>query len=108
MTLLMGSSQSRSPCLPNLRHRDRAGHPPSCSIEAGTCVHEHDRLGMLHLCRYGLRAPFSQERLRLRDDGRIGLRLRRPAHDGTRAVCASPSTSSAGASRQSCRLLEHI
>jgi hypothetical protein len=49
------------------------------SIEAGTCVHEHDRLGLLHLCRYGLRAPFSQERLRLRDDGRIELQLRRQA-----------------------------
>jgi hypothetical protein len=55
------------------------------SLEAGTHVHEHDRLGLLHLCRYGLRAPLSQERLRRKDDGRVELELRRRAHDGTRA-----------------------
>jgi hypothetical protein len=60
------------------------------SLEAGTHVHEHDRLGLLHLCRYGLRAPFSQERLRVKDHGRVELELRRPAHDGTRLVSFTP------------------
>jgi hypothetical protein len=60
------------------------------SLEAGTHAHEHDRLALLHLCRYGLRAPFSQERLRVTDDGRVELELRRPARDGTRVVSFTP------------------
>jgi len=32
----------------------------------------------LRLCRYGLRSPFSQERLTRESDGRVVYRLRRP------------------------------
>ena len=60
------------------------------SLEAGTHVHEHDRLGLEHLCRYGLRAPFAQHRLSLLADGRVQLELRRPTHDGVQAVAFTP------------------
>ena len=42
------------------------------------------------LCRYVLRPPFAQERLRLRDDGRVQLDLKTPWHDGTRHLVFEP------------------
>ncbi|HKX06519.1 MAG TPA: transposase [Methylomirabilota bacterium] len=42
----------------------------------------HDRAGVERLCRYILRPPFAQERLRLRADGRVALELERAWHDG--------------------------
>ena len=60
------------------------------SLEAGTHVHAHDRKGLEHLCRYGLRPPFSQERLHLVPDRRVLLELRRPTPDGARAVVFTP------------------
>jgi hypothetical protein len=60
------------------------------SLEAGTHVHAGDRAGLLHLCRYALRSPFSKDRLQLRADGKVELTLRRPAPDGVRAVVFTP------------------
>ena len=60
------------------------------SLEAGTHVHAGDRPGLLHLCRYALRSPFSKDRLQLRADGKVELTLRRPAPDGVRAVVFTP------------------
>jgi hypothetical protein len=42
------------------------------------------------LCRYVLRPPFAQERLRLRGDGRVALELKRAWHDGTRELVFEP------------------
>jgi hypothetical protein len=42
------------------------------------------------LCRYILRPPFAQERLRLRSDGRIALELKQAWHDGTRELVFEP------------------
>jgi hypothetical protein len=39
----------------------------------------NDRAGLERLCRYVLRPPFAQERLRLRADGRVALELKRHA-----------------------------
>jgi hypothetical protein len=61
------------------------------SLEAGTHVHAHDRKGLEHLCRYGLRPPFSVDRLFWLKDGRVLLELRRPAPDGARAVVFTPA-----------------
>jgi len=50
---------------------------PLCARVAGFSVHAaqaivaEDRLGLERLCRYGLRPPFAQEPLVLRDDGRL-------------------------------------
>lgn len=51
------------------------------SLHAGQAVEADDRAGLERLCRYGLRAPFSQERLVLREDGRVVYFLRRPWPD---------------------------
>lgn len=48
------------------------------SLHAARTVAPHDRQGLERLCRYGLRAPFSQDRLSTTSDGRVRLRLLRP------------------------------
>jgi hypothetical protein len=52
------------------------------SLHAGQVVAADDREALERLCRYGLRAPFSQERMLLDDDGRVVYLLRRPWPDG--------------------------
>jgi hypothetical protein len=46
--------------------------------------------GLERLCRYVLRPPFAQERLRLRSDGRVALELKTAWHDGTRELVFEP------------------
>ena len=53
-------------------------------------VSANDRAGVERLCRYLLRPPFAQERLRLRGDGRVALELKRVWHDGTRELVFEP------------------
>src|SRR5262249_11534193 len=53
-------------------------------------VAARDRAGLERLCRYVLRPPLAQERLRLRDDGRVRLDLKMPWHDGTRHLMFEP------------------
>ena len=48
------------------------------SLHAARTVDEHDREGLEGLCRYGLRAPFSQRRLSVLPDGRVRYELARP------------------------------
>jgi hypothetical protein len=48
------------------------------SLHAGRWVPPEDREALERLCRYGLRAPFSQERLSRRADGKVVYELRRP------------------------------
>jgi hypothetical protein len=48
------------------------------SLHAGSWVPAEDREALERLCRYGLRAPFSQERLSRRTDGQVVYSLRRP------------------------------
>jgi len=57
------------------------------SLHAARVVGAADRDGLERLCRYGLRAPFSQERLSLRGDGRVIYRLRRPWPNAAGATC---------------------
>ena len=59
-------------------------------LHANVWVGAHDRAGVERLCRYLLRPPFAQERLRLRADGRIALELKRAWHDGTRELVFEP------------------
>jgi hypothetical protein len=53
-------------------------------------VGANDRAGLERLCRYVLRPPFAQERLRLRSDGRVALELKTAWHDGTRELVFEP------------------
>jgi hypothetical protein len=59
-------------------------------LHANVWVSGNDRAGVERLCRYLLRPPFAQERLRRRRDGRIALELKTPWHDGTRELVFEP------------------
>ena len=48
------------------------------SLHAARAVAADDRAGLERLCRYGLRAPFSQRRLSVLPDGRVRYRLAKP------------------------------
>jgi hypothetical protein len=64
----------------------RLAHLEGFDLHANVWVPANDRAGLEHLCRYVLRPPFAQERLRLRSDGRVALELKRAWHDGTREL----------------------
>ena len=70
--------------LPLLRDGHDDGDKPLCarvdgfSLHAARTVAPADRDGLERLCRYGLRAPFSQDRLSLDPDGQVRCRLLRP------------------------------
>jgi len=59
-------------------------------LHANVWVSAHDRAGVERLCRYVLRPPFAQERLRLRGDGRVALELKRAWNDRTRELVFEP------------------
>jgi len=60
------------------------------SVYAKQLVHGRDRPQLERLCRYLMRPPLSQERLALRDDGRLELTLKNVWKDGTRALVLEP------------------
>jgi hypothetical protein len=60
-------------------------------LHAGGAVPTGDRERLEHLARYVLRPPVAQDALERTADGRILLKLRRPWHDGTRALLFEPS-----------------
>ena len=62
------------------------------SLHAARTVAPDDRLGLERLCRYGLRAPFSLDRLSLDPDGRVRYRLHRPwpAPEGRTEIVLEP------------------
>ncbi len=59
-------------------------------LHANVWVAANDRAGLERLCRYVLRPPFAQQRLRLRDDGRVALELKMAWRDGTRELVFEP------------------
>jgi hypothetical protein len=68
----------------------RQAHVDGFDLHANVWVSANDRAGVERLCRYVLRPPFAQERLRLRGDGRVALELKRAWHDGTRELVFEP------------------
>jgi hypothetical protein len=58
--------------------KDLCARVAGFTLHAAQAVGAADRAGLERLCRYGLRSPFSQERLSLRSDGRVAYALRRP------------------------------
>ena len=68
----------------------RQAHLEGYDLHANVWVPANDRAGVERLCRYVLRPPFAQERLRLRGDGRVALELKRAWHDGTRELVFEP------------------
>src|SRR5262249_2772472 len=61
------------------------------SRSAAVHLHANDREGLAHLCSYGARPPFSQERLPQLPDGRLAYRLRRPLGDGRQMLLLRPT-----------------
>jgi len=61
------------------------------SLHAARSIRPDDRHGLEALCRYGLRAPFSNDRLSLDPDGRVRLRLLRPKADGRADIVLEPT-----------------
>jgi len=72
------------------RAKKRAAYLDGFSLHAAVHLHANDREGLAHLCGYGARPPFSQERLSELPDGRLTYRLKRPLGDGPRYCCCSP------------------
>src|SRR5882724_1166376 len=68
----------------------RQAHLDGFDLHANVWVSATDRAGVERLCRYVLRPPFAQERLRMRGDGRIVLELKRAWRDGTRELVFEP------------------
>jgi putative transposase len=57
------------------RAKKRAAYLQGFSFHAAVHLHANDREGLAHLCGYGARPPFSQERLSELPDGRLAYRL---------------------------------
>jgi hypothetical protein len=60
------------------------------NVEAGRRIRAGDRAGLERICRYIVRPPFCQERLRLLDDGRVVYKFRRPWPDGSTHLVLDP------------------
>jgi hypothetical protein len=79
-----GDAEAATSCGPRQAHLD------GFDLHASVWVAANDRAGLERLCRYVLRPPFAQERLRRRGDGRVALELNRAWHDGTRELVFEP------------------
>jgi integrase len=62
----------------SVTRRPRQAHLEGFDLHANVWVLADDQAGLERLCRYILRPPFAQERLRLRSDGHIALELIEP------------------------------
>jgi hypothetical protein len=77
------------------------------SLHAGVHLHANDRQGLEHLCGYGARPPFSQQRLTALPDGRLAYQLikaparRRPHRPSAAADRASAPPGPAGSASAS-------
>jgi len=71
------------------RVRKRAAYLQGFSLHAAVHLHEN-REGLAHLCGYGARPTFSQERLSPLPDGRLTYRLKRPLADGRTTLLLQP------------------
>ena len=60
------------------------------NLHASQHIAAGDSQGLERLARYILRPPLAQTRLKLRADGRVALRLKRPWRDGTAGMLFEP------------------
>ena len=68
----------------------RHAHLDGFDLHADLRVPGHDRKRLEHLCRYLLRPPVAQERLRLLADGRVLVQLKQAWADGTSHLLFEP------------------
>jgi len=62
----------------------------SFNVQAATRVAANDRQGLERMARCLARPPIACDRLRVLDDGRLELELKRPWRDGTTAFVFTP------------------
>jgi len=60
------------------------------NLQAATRVSANDKDGRERLCRYILRPPLANDRLKILDDGKVRLDFKRPWADGTSSVELAP------------------
>jgi hypothetical protein len=68
----------------------RQAHLDGFDLHGNVWVPPHDRARLEHLCRYLLRPPLVQDRLRLRADGRVAVKLKGAWRDGTTHLIFEP------------------
>jgi hypothetical protein len=68
----------------------RQAHLDGFDLHANVRVPANDRARLERLCRYVLRPPLAQDRLRLRADGRVLVKLKTAWHDGTSHLLFEP------------------
>jgi hypothetical protein len=61
-------------------------------LECTTVVRAEDRERLEHLCKYILRPPLADRRLRLLETGEVALELKTPWRDGTKWLTFEPDT----------------
>ena len=74
------------------RDKPRHGHHEGFDLHADVAIAADDRHGLEQLLRYGARSAVAGDRLRIADDGRVVLTLRRRYHDGTSQLLFEPTT----------------
>jgi hypothetical protein len=68
----------------------RQAHLDGFDLHANVRVPPNDRVRLEHLCRYLLRPPLVQDRVRLRADGGVVVKLKTAWRDGTTHVVFEP------------------
>ena len=68
----------------------RQAHLEGFDLHANVWVSANDRAALERLCRYVLRPPFAQARLRLRGDRHVALEMKTAWHDGASALVFEP------------------
>jgi hypothetical protein len=69
----------------------RHAHLDGFDLHANVWVGAHDRARLEQMCRYVLRPPLAENRLRRLADGRVRLALKRPWSDGTTHLLFEPA-----------------
>jgi Putative transposase len=72
--------------------RARHAHYEGFDLHADVSLRADDRQGLEQVLRYGARPAVASDRLRLTEDGRVALTLKRRYHDGTTHLIFEPLT----------------
>ena len=92
-----GPAQKRAPVRIMLDPDDRpvakgklCGQHAGFNLHGATRVAANDKQGRVALCKYILRPPLANERLKILDDGAVRLEFKRPWSDGTSSINLAP------------------
>jgi hypothetical protein len=66
------------------------GQHAGFNLQAATKVAANDKKGRVNLCKYILRPPLANDRLKILDDGNVRLEFKRPWSDGTSSIDLAP------------------